>query len=86
LIDLTLSQKKRDEDPDLVLALSHLKAYCCKSVVLTQEAKKKSCEGISFPSFYPQSPYFFDHILDVRLRKVDAIGIYDQEGQIADEQ
>ena len=81
------SQRKgMRRDADVTIALNHLKAYCCKSVIGPKDTKKKLCENFDYPPSYPQSPYLFDHLIDVGLRKLDAIGLYTQENQKADQQ
>lgn len=58
-------------------ALLNLKTYCCMQVI-KKECKNgdtKDCcwkeEKKSFPEKYPESAYFFDHVLDVTMRRLD---------------
>lgn len=49
-------------------ALINLKAYCCSQVVqdsCSAEIKK------NLPTLYPESAYFFDHLIDVSMRRLD---------------
>lgn len=51
-------------------ALINLKAYCCSQVI--QKACEKK-EKDNLPKYYPESAYLFDHLLDVTMRRFDAI-------------
>ena len=46
-------------------AYSNLVAYCC-------DVKKRECKPSNNDIVYPESVYFFDHLLDVYLRRLDA--------------
>ena len=54
--------------PGFKQALINLKAYCCSQVVpqaCAWEDKK------NLPENYPESPYLFDHLLDITMRRLD---------------
>ncbi len=58
-------------------ALLNLKTYCCMQVIkkeCSEKVTEKCCskeEKKSFPEKYPESAYFFDHVLDVTMRRLD---------------
>lgn len=58
-------------------ALLNLKAYCCLQVVkkeCTEKDKDNCCtkeDKKNLPEKYPESAYFFDHVLDVTMRRLD---------------
>jgi len=64
-------------DAAIYQAMLNLKAYCCYSNLIYDKGtcdKDKS----KFQEIYPQSPYLYDHLLDVSLRRLDVVGnIYD---------
>lgn len=51
-------------------ALQNLKAYCCSQVVQGSCTQK---EKDNLPKLYPESPYLFDHLVDVSMRRLDGI-------------
>jgi len=57
-------------------ALLNLKAYCCETHILSDEqfcAKDKD----KFVETYPESLYFYDHLVDVGLRRLDVLNSYE---------
>ena len=56
---------------DLEIARTHLLAYCCKEKRVTDQT---ICKDL--PSIYPESPYFYDHLIDVGFRRLDVVGAY----------
>lgn len=51
-------------------ALINLKAYCCTQIL------KKTCSSSDIENiqeYYPQSAFFFDHVLDVAMRRLDGV-------------
>ncbi|MFA6256144.1 MAG: hypothetical protein WC606_03075 [Candidatus Absconditabacterales bacterium] len=57
--------------PSFKQALINLKAYCCSQVIqksCTQE-EKDTAKQLK----YPESAYFFDHLLDIAMRRLDGI-------------
>ena len=58
-----------------IQALTNLKAYCCEKNILDKE----DCKDEVFLYPYPESPFLFDHLLDVGMRRLDATAMYDLE-------
>ncbi len=54
-----------DEDV-LDLAYDHLESYCCEKWFVSWSA----CSA-SLPPEYPESPYYYDHVIDIWFRKLD---------------
>lgn len=54
----------------LAQALTNLKAYCCTRVVPSLCSQQ---EKSNLPKLYPKSAYFFDHLLDVTMRRLDGV-------------
>jgi hypothetical protein len=54
--------------PEVALekALTNLKAYCCAQTIPCSDD-----EVSTLPEVYPESPYFFDQLLDVTMRRLD---------------
>ena len=63
--------------PALEKAILHLNKYCCTQKLLEEDSKP--CENINSlsPEKWPQSPFLFDHFIDVWLRRLDGINNYD---------
>lgn len=56
-------------DKDLKTALRYHQQYCCEDRV--QETK---CTGkLDGKKYYPESPYLFDHLITVGMRKFDGV-------------
>lgn len=53
------------------IAIIHLQAYCCneKKILCSDTLKNK----LPTEKNYPQSPYLFDHLIDVTMRRLDGI-------------
>ncbi len=51
------------------VAQNHLRSYCCKKGLL-QDAE--TCKNLD--TIYVESPFLFDHLLDIYLRRLDAFG------------
>jgi len=66
---------------NFLIARSHLLAYCCKEKFRKDENYKKYCTA-DLPINFPESDFFYDHLIDVWFRSLDVVGIYD--GQIVD--
>jgi len=64
---------------DLSVAYDNLYAYCCKEGLFPQNSNP--C-GSSLGPVYLESPYMFDHLIDVWFRRLDVVGAY--SGQIID--
>ncbi len=52
---------------DLEVAFVHLWSYCCQEKL----GKNQCADSNNLPSEVPESPYFFDHLIDVGFRKLD---------------
>lgn len=52
---------------DLEVAFTHLWSYCCQQKL----AKNYCADSNNLPSEVPESPYFFDHLVDLGFRKLD---------------
>ena len=50
-------------------ALENLKKFCCQSNTLQEE----NCKGYKEKQGYPLSPFLYDHLIDVQLRRLDGI-------------
>jgi len=64
-------------DAAIYQTMLNLKAYCCYAGLIYD---KETCENDKdkFQDIYPQSPYLYDHLLDISLRRLDVIGnVYD---------
>lgn len=48
-------------------ALSNLRSYCCTQKIIACE------KGEAMEEYYPKSPFLFDHILDVTMRRLDGV-------------
>jgi hypothetical protein len=57
---------------DLEIARNHLRSYCCVEKPTLASLSWK-CENIEIG---PESPYWYDHLIDVGLRKLDAESMY----------
>lgn len=56
-------------DKDMKTALRFQQQYCCE-----REVSEKTCEGkLDGKKYYPESPYLFDHLINVWMRKFDGI-------------
>lgn len=64
---------------DLSVAYDNLYAYCCKEELFVEW--QWGCENAP-KKVYLESPYIFDHLIDVWFRRLDVIGAY--SGQIID--
>ena len=53
-------------DESIKKVFDNLKSYCCGSKIYT------NCSGFVVDQNVPDSPYLFDHMLDVYLRRLDA--------------
>ena len=53
---------------DLEIAINNLETYCCS----TNRKNEEYCKNLDKSEVYPDSPYLFDHIVDVWLRRLDA--------------
>lgn len=53
---------------DLKIAQNHLRSYCC-----LENLYRWNCENLDV---WPESPYWYDHLIDVWLRKLDAEMMY----------
>ena len=62
----------------LEMAIKNLTSYCCKNVLNQQKGPLDSrCKDtINLTDNYPESPYLFDHLIDVGLRRLDGINTY----------
>lgn len=77
----TISYKWLYEDffsaDDLEIARDHLRSYCCveRKNLFTEKdfLKDWKCYNIVL---WPESPYWYDHLIDVGLRKLDAEALY----------
>jgi hypothetical protein len=59
--------------PATAKALENLKAYCCKSKQPISSDLRESCQGFNPPDIYPQSQYLYDQLIDIILKRLDAI-------------
>ncbi len=50
------------------IVVANLKAYCCSQVIKCSQE-----EIANLPKYYPESPYMFDHLIDVSMRRLDGI-------------
>ncbi len=50
-------------------ALENLKKFCCQSSSIEDE----NCKGYKEKQGYPSSPFLYDHLIDIQLRRLDAI-------------
>ena len=57
---------------DFEVARNHLISYCCVEKP-NLEALSWKCDSLVF---WPESPYWYDHLVDVGLRRLDAEFIY----------
>lgn len=58
------------ENKDMSVALSHMKQYCCSQKLLAED----SCSWVERAHpYYPESPYIFDHLMYVWMKKMDGI-------------
>lgn len=53
-------------------ALDNLKVYCCAHPQLVSEKDKASCKNIDTKRKVPESPYLYDHLVDIGMRRLDA--------------
>lgn len=53
----------------ITLALQHLSDYCCKKWYIQWET---ACTGIENRKWWAESPYIFDHLIDLWFRRLDA--------------
>ncbi|USN55742.1 MAG: hypothetical protein H6765_04025 [Candidatus Peribacteria bacterium] len=65
----------RGEEPivytkkDLATVMLHLKQYCCEEML-----SPETCSGLpKSNNQYAQSPYIFDHLLSIGMRKMDGV-------------
>ncbi|HCB52034.1 TPA: hypothetical protein DEP21_05750 [Patescibacteria group bacterium] len=59
---------------DFAIAKSHILAYCCKeklSSFADSGYREKYCKDL--PSVYPESPFWYDHLVDVGFRRLDVV-------------
>lgn len=54
------------EEDEISLAYDHLQSYCCEKQFIWWN----SCWSV-LPPNYPESPFFYDHIIDIWFRKLD---------------
>ncbi len=64
-------------------ALINLKAHCCASQILGDNAQmlascKKDAKYLAERTNYPQSSFLFDHIIDVMMRRLMVDGKYEE--------
>ncbi len=52
------------QEDEISLAYDHLESYCCEEDILWDDCNL-------LPPEYPESPYFYDHIVDIGFRKLD---------------
>jgi len=52
-------------------ALIHLKAYCCNQKQIL--CSKEETDNLPKEKMYPASPYLFDHLIDITMRRLDGI-------------
>lgn len=52
-------------------ALIHLKAYCCNQKQIL--CSKEETDSLPKEKTYPASPYLFDHLIDITMRRLDGI-------------
>jgi hypothetical protein len=58
---------------DLATALGFLQHYCCEEFNQKDASKQSVCSNLpQGGKYYPQSPYIFDHLVSVGMRKLDA--------------
>lgn len=60
-------------------AINNLTAYCCKDILkqwVTPDARCKDADKL--PTDWPDSPYLFDHLIDVGLRRLDILNNYNK--------
>lgn len=71
LVDQWKEELEIFTDQDMSVALSHLQQYCCSTNQLTEER----CNQIKIPwkKYFPESPYIFDHLMYVWMKKMDWI-------------
>jgi hypothetical protein len=50
------------------MALQNLRAYCCSTKLISDD---KICKNADSSNNFPESPYLYDHIIDVAIRKRD---------------
>jgi len=50
-------------------ALNHLKNFCCQSSSISNN----NCGGYKQAQWYPPSPYLYDHLIDISIRRLDAL-------------
>jgi hypothetical protein len=56
-------------DKDLATAHRHLKQFCCEKYL-----SDDSCSGLpKTKNVYAQSPYLYDHLLNIGMRKMDGV-------------
>ncbi|MDP2669476.1 MAG: hypothetical protein Q8O99_00225 [bacterium] len=56
-------------DKDLKAALRFHQQYCCE-----RRLSDEKCEGkLDGEKYYPESPYIFDHLITVGMRKFDGV-------------
>ena len=56
---------------NIMVALEHLQYYCCETNMLAEkQCPTKDAEG-QYDALYAESPYFFDHLLEIGLRSLD---------------
>lgn len=57
-------------DQDMQQAARYLIQYCCESI-----SDQEGCSGVSTSqgNYYPESPYIFDHLITIGMRKLDGI-------------
>lgn len=56
-------------DKDLATILRFHQQYCCEKRIA-----QDNCEDVGeWKKYYPESPYLFDHIINVGMRKFDAV-------------
>lgn len=65
--------------PDLSVAYDNLYAYCCKETLFPEG--QWNCI-LAPQKVYLESPYLFDHLIDVGFRRLEVVGAY--SGQIID--
>lgn len=65
---------------DLKLAYNHLWAYCCKNGLFPKD--RNNCGDNAPKDVYLESPFLFDHLVDVWIRHFDPLSIY--SGQTVD--
>jgi hypothetical protein len=64
-------------DDALTRAIKNLTAYCCEDILKQWEKPDERCSDPSLPkSNYPESPYLFDHLIDVGFRRLEWINNY----------